>query len=225
MLSVDQIEKFSATHMRCGPLCAQNVARRVTRAAVSKRLDQISAPVPLPRLVFADFINPWLKIQQLPECHHRPVVKGKNQIILRRANTHRFDRLQISEHGQYVIVAGFGVSSVRKGRIQMITVRAHAMAQRVQEIDLAPVANSGKRVWRDVRGIDRAERRSERQSTAHEGTVLSCMATGAVSSRDQILAARDQLARRKILRMNYCPGLDYRHAPQDDAGTDQKHKE
>ena len=85
---------------------------------------------------------------------------------------HRRQRFQIGEQVAHVVEPHALVGRVGKRRIVVTAVRRGALQHRGDEIRLAPFADAVVAIGRDVRRIERAERRFQPEPAAELGLVL-----------------------------------------------------
>ncbi|MGY4596784.1 hypothetical protein ACVWXL_004530 [Bradyrhizobium sp. GM22.5] len=80
-------------------------------------------------------------------------------------------RFQVRKEIEHVLAPGVLIGRVRKGRKIMLSVGRDSVHHRVDEFGLAPFADAIGRIGRDVRRIERSERRLDRDAAAKPETI------------------------------------------------------
>ena len=177
-----------------GLVAAENGLRRVTEAAMAEALGQIGAAIPLGALVRIRHKCPGREVQPIPHPHGRANVERKRQLIWLDRILHGRNGVEIGADRQRVVARHLGVIGVGHGRIEVPAIATGALGHRVDELVVGPGADAGRRIGRDVRRQDDAERRFDR---APAGKVVAAarqrMAGRAIADDRQIAAALDLL--------------------------------
>ncbi len=105
---------------------------------------------------------------------------------------HRRETEEIGLDREPIGIGHIGIAGIRHCRIKPFAFVVDTPVQGIQELRIAPVADAGFLVGRDVGRIDRAERKLERQTSGKWHAALRRVAGGAVGGARQIFAAPDQ---------------------------------
>ena len=97
------------------------------------------------------------KIQCLPGTNHPAPAKRRRDVVAAILPNHRLQGKQIRLDRTGVVVNHLGIAGVGEDRKVVRAVRAQAMFEREQEIVVAPGADAGPRVGRDVGAVVGAE--------------------------------------------------------------------
>ena len=105
--------------------------------------------------------------------------------------THRQLGKQISLYVEHILTPHGAIRRIGKGWIIGSTRRRFAVPERLDEIGVAPGADSGLRVRRNIARIEIAVRRGNRPSAGQERPLarLICVATDAAGGAHEIFAA------------------------------------
>jgi hypothetical protein len=121
--------RLTAGEKSVGLLGAKGIARRVTGAAVRQTLHQIGAAIPFGVSGAVRLEASGLEEQELPAGDQRPEVEWKRKIVRRGFGAHRLARHQERVDRGDVVGRHFGEMVVRKRRIEVPAVSAHAFVQ------------------------------------------------------------------------------------------------
>jgi hypothetical protein len=158
---------------------------------VAEALHQIGAAIPLIGFCGIRFVLALGEEQSPPADNQRAVVIGKPQIMRLVLQLHGRHRLHEGEDRVAVGPGDLGVGAERHCRIQQAAVRKASRVQRRIELIRGPFADAGVSIGRDIRGIERAERRGHRASTREQLAARCCVAGDAVAGLREIFSARD----------------------------------
>ena len=122
-------------------------------------LDQIAAAIPFRALLLVRHQDAGLEEQPVPAAHHDAIVERKAQLGRARRIAHRRQRRQIGADRQNVLARQLREIRIGEGRVIARAVGRDAEAQRAVEIVVAPGAEPGLAIRRQVGRIDAAERR------------------------------------------------------------------
>ncbi len=129
----------------------QRSTRSMAVAAVSQRLDQVRAAVPLGAAV-GDRLEALVGVVETrPQGHQPALVVGSLELGLRRHALHRRDRGEILADRHDVVVREVRVGGIRESRIQACPIRGNALVHGFEEIRVVPRADTSFLVRRDVR--------------------------------------------------------------------------
>ena len=175
--------------------------------------DQIGAAIPFRSLRAVRLICPAPQEQQFPARDNKALIERKRQLVRRHRRVHRRAGHQIRIKRIIVLVGDVGEMIIGKGRIKMLPFPVDAGAHRAAERGLRPCADAGVGVGRNIRRIDRAERRRHRQATRKGLAAAHRVAIVAITERGQIAAPLDQRRVEGLWRgrLNRC----YRRSPGD----------
>ena len=156
-------------------------------------LDQIAAAIPLRALLLVRHQDAGLEEQPVPAAHHDAIVERPAQLRRARRIADRRQRRQIGPDGENVLAGQFGEIRIGEGRVIARAVARHAEAQGAVEVVIAPGAEAGLAVRRQVGRIDAAERRIDPLAAGERFGGIGGVAARAVAGLRQRLAARDVL--------------------------------
>nr|GEZ34032.1 hypothetical protein [Tanacetum cinerariifolium] len=162
---------------------ANQVLRRVARAAVAQAFNQVSAAVPLLGLVRIGLEFALLEVDQVPCDEAGAHVERERQLIGLDLVVHRVDGFEVRKDRQIVLTPHLGVSGEGHGAVQTLAVQAMAFGHGVLEVLEAPATDTGGRVGGDVCARQFAERRVEddpagKQRFARDGVARRTVAEG-----------------------------------------------
>lgn len=166
---------------------------RVATAAMPRALHDVGAAVP--QLIFPGLCYVGLAVGKhaIPQRDRPPHIQWPRDRTLDIGLLHRRHALHEERvQGAYIIVAELGIGRVRHRRIQAAPTRRDTLAHRAVEVGEAVAANAGFRVWRDVGGVDRPQRRGHFQATGKGLAVGHAVARHTVAEPGDILASGDQ---------------------------------
>src|SRR5487761_1997935 len=191
----------------------------MTGAAMCQPLDQIGAAIPFGALRSIRLVGSAPKEQQLPACDDDALIEREGKLVCAGGGVDRLPRHQIGVERLVVAIGDIGEMVVGEGRIEMSADTINAGPHRAAECSLRPPADAGVRIRRDVRGIDRAERRRHRK-TAGKGLAASQgVAIIAVADGRKITATLDEFGVERLRRRR----LDrrYRRSPGNAIGRNR----
>ena len=165
-------------------------------AAMRDALDQIAAAIPFRALLLVRHQDAGLEEQPVPAAHDDAIVERKAQLGRARRIAHRRQRRQIGADGKNVLPRQPGEMRIGEGRVIARTVARHAEAQRAVELVIAPGAEAGLAVRRQVGRVDAAERGIDPLAAGERFGRIGGVAARAVAGLRQRLAARDVLSGR-----------------------------
>ena len=170
------------------------IARRMTIAAMAERLDEISAAVPIRRLILVR-PEPMRRLEQrVPEHHQIALVERKGHVIRRWRGVHGLKAEQVGFDREHVAIREECVGRIGKRGVEMLAIVADSLMQRSQELLVGPVSNTCRRVGRDVRRIDRADHRQlERQASGKGLAARRGVAGRTIARPGEIFAAGHQI--------------------------------
>ncbi len=157
-------------------------------------LDQIRAAIPFGALLRIGDEAAFVEIEQIPEHHQPALVEREFQAVARRRVMDRRECVQIRANCQHVLIGDLGVLRVWEGWIEPSAALADAFMHRPQKIGVAPLADAGIRVGRDVRCHDRAERRVDRQAARERACFVSRVAGDAIARARKVFTAFHEIA-------------------------------
>ena len=192
-----------------GAIGTEGILRRMTCAAVAGAIDQICAAIPFRALCRVESECARLEEQRIPAAHDDPMIEWPSQ---RHRGAGVADCRQCREIGfdrQHVRAGHSREIGIGKRRIVARAVRRDAVVHGAIEIVVAPCADAGVAIWRQVGRIDRAERRLDLAPTGKWLRRIGGVATRAIAGIGQHLALRDD--RRRIVARNRCPDRQHRY--------------
>ena len=213
---------------------AKRVARAVAFGAMARTVDQIGASVPLRRLRRVRHERAAVEIQKLPQADQPANVERKADLVAVRAAGDRRQRLQISKQIARVVERHVLIRRVRERRKQMAAAPRRALGERGDEVGFAPGTDAVFGIGRDIRRIERAERRFQGKSAAKlvalhlVGIVCRCrMARGAAADLEQCVPVGEVgcVRRQRRSRNGGRVGQDPQHKRDDDDGRQRRDRE
>src|ERR1700712_4534965 len=142
-----------------------DTARRMTGAAMSERLHQISAAIPLSIAVGTRLERTRWREHKTPEGQRPSLIEWKRYMCGRsRPGDGRNAVHHVRVKRAHVRVRYLGIGRIRHCRIQPLIARGNAVAQHAHKILIAVSANAEALVRRDVGADYRAERRCQPES-------------------------------------------------------------
>ncbi len=182
-------------------------ARRVARPAVAEPLHEVGAAVPARVVRRVRAVGVGVEEDEIPQRHAPALIERERQVRLGRLQADRRDRMhEVRVHRGDVVVGDLRERRVRHRRIQMMA-RRDTAAQRAVEVLQRPSADAGIGIRRDVRRIDLADRRLQREAAGERGLAGNGVARVAVAQPREIGAARDQRVVHRALRRRVDRGL------------------
>ena len=151
---------------------AERIARRMAFGAMAGAVHQIGAAIPLRGFRCVGLERLAVEEQKLPAAERAPHVEGKRHVVVAHAALHGRQRLDVGEQVAHVLGAHALVGGVGKRREVVAAVRRRALQHRGDEVRLAPFADAVVRVGREVRDVERAERRLQPKPAAEPRLVL-----------------------------------------------------
>jgi hypothetical protein len=145
---------------------AEPVARRVALAAMAEALDQIGAAVDLRGPVRVGRKRAGAEEQLAPECERGADVEWKAQRVGLARRVDRREREQVGLDRERVVAGDLGERREWERRIEILAAAAEAVMHGAVEFVVAPIADAGRRVGRDVGAGDAAERRIDQEPPA-----------------------------------------------------------
>ncbi|OWW20215.1 hypothetical protein AYR66_12630 [Noviherbaspirillum denitrificans] len=170
---------------------AERCAAGMAGAAVSEPLDEVGATVPLRWPIRIRLIAAGREIQRAPEREEDALVVREAQFVLAVRLAHRRERPEVGKHRVRICACDFGVVRIRKRRIEETAILRSSIMDGAPEVVRGPVADAGFIVWRDVGGIDRAERRRNRAPAGVGIAAPDGVAGHAVAGFRQVFAPGD----------------------------------
>ncbi len=154
-----------------GDDAAKKVTRAVALGAMAEAVDQIGTSVPLSRV--RDIRHERLAIheQQFPDPDIAPDIEGKRHVMIAHLAGQRRQRFQVGEQVADVLDFRMLVRRIGKGREVMKSGRRNPFGYRVDEFSLGPAPDAIDRIGRDVRRVEGAERRRDREPAAEPQTI------------------------------------------------------
>ena len=159
---------------------------------MGQSLDQIGAAVPFRGFRGVGLIAPVAQEQQLPAGDHGALIERKRQLVRAGRRMNRRPRHQIRIERAVVFVGNMGEVVIREGRIEMLAIPIDARLHGAAERGFRPAADPGLGIGRDVRGIDRAERRRHRKPAGEILAVAHRMTVVAIADRGKITPTLDR---------------------------------
>src|SRR5258706_1164673 len=184
----DGTAKFAAI---VEPLC--EFAGRVAVAAMGQCLGDIRATVPIRRTIYVRLVSTVRVVKERPRRQEPALIEREPQRALRHSVVHGREAEQIGLDRKSVVVAQMGKAVIGKGRVEVLALVVDALVNGVQEIRIAPVANSGLFVRCDVRRINRPEWEMEGVATRERPPALCRMAYCAICRDRKISPAGDRI--------------------------------
>ncbi len=135
---------------------------RVTRAAVPQTFDKVGPAIP-----FGGFRRVWLKfaaleIERVPDPHFLTNVERERQLVGNDGIVNRLHRVEVSANSERVAFGHFRIVRIRHRRVEQPASMPLALAQRTQKKLVAPRADPGLAIGRDVGPHHVAERSLDR---------------------------------------------------------------
>ena len=171
---------------------AERVDGRVAHRAMAEALDKIGAAVPFAGLGGIRLELARGKIQRAPAEDQRAIVVGKTKIVRAVGGSHRTDRHQVGEDRVAVLARDLRVRAEWHRRVEQSAVRVASGVERPVELVRRPGTDSGLGIGRDVRGVERAERRRHRAPAGEKRLFRRGVAGDAIAGPGEIFAARDE---------------------------------
>ena len=166
-------------------LGGQAVARCVAGAAVTQAFDQVGTAIPLGSLLFIVLDDAGLEVEPVPGRNAAAHVVGEVQRRLGRLVLHGRLAHQKGVQGLHVLIRHAAEGRVGEGGVEVLAFAVHAVAHGALEGFIAPAADAGLQIGRDVAGVDGAEGAGHGQ-TARVGLAVGCrVADGAVAHGGQ----------------------------------------
>ena len=184
------------------PVGAKDVLRRMAGAAMAGAFDQIATAIPFRALLLIGHQNARLEEQPVPAAHEDAIIQRPAQLRLTRRISHRRQRRQIGPDRENVMAGQFGEIRVGEGRVIARAVARHPEAERAIKLVVAPSAEAGIGVRRQIGRIDPAKRRIDPLSPGERFCGIGGVAAGAVAGNGQRLAARDIFGRKLSLELS-----------------------
>ena len=185
-------------------------------------LDQIATAIPFRALLLVRHQNAGLEEQPVPAAHHDAIVERPAQFRRARRMLDRRQRRQIGADGKNVLSRQFCEIRIGEGRVIARAVARDAEAQGAVEVVIAPGAQAGLAVRRQIGRVDDAEGGIDRLAPGERFCRIGGVAAGAVAGVGQRLAARDILRRRLDLGLGVCIACGERSA-QKQASENRPH--
>ena len=143
-------------------VAAERRLGRVAGAAMAQTFDKIGAAIPFGgfrgvRLEFAA-----LEIERVPDRHSLTNVERERQLVGNDGVANRLHRIEVSANGERVALGHLGVVRIGHRRVEQRAVMPFALAQRAHEQLVAPGADPGLAIGRDVGSHHDAERSLDR---------------------------------------------------------------
>ena len=138
--------------------------------------------------------------QQFPARDRDALVERKGKLVRAGRRVDRLPRHQKGIERAVILIADIGEVVVGKGRIEVLAVAIDAGAHGAPERRFRPAADAGLRIRRDIRGIDRAERRRHRKAAGKVLAAAHGMTIVAIADRRQLAAAFDERGVERLRR-------------------------
>ena len=138
---------------------AEHVARRMAGAAMAKSFGEICAAVPLRALRGVGLEPAGSKVERPPRAERRAEICRERQIVVGTLRPRGVARHHECIDRLDVFIRHLGEVIVRKCRIQHMPFAVDAIMHRADEFGFSPPADARVGIGRNVRRIDRAERR------------------------------------------------------------------
>ena len=149
-----------------GDDAAEEIPRAVAFRAMAKTVHEIGAAIPLRRMRGIGAERLAVHEQEFPHADIAADVERKRHVVVARFARDRRQRLQIGEEVAHVFELCVLVRRVGKGGKVVQAVRRGPLHDGGDEIGLAPAPDAVIRIGRDVRRVERAERRRDREPAA-----------------------------------------------------------
>ncbi len=186
--------------------------------------DEIAASVPGRALALVRFEQAGLEIHGVPEPHQAAIAERPAQLRRLVAAGDGCERAEIGADRQRVALRHPREVGIGKRRVIVRAIGRDAIAQGAGEIGIRPGADPGVAVGRQVRRIDRAERRGDPLSARERPCRIGGVAARAVAGLDQHLAVGDQLQRRLGAKGRAGNCTAQRQACNGQAGQNRPHR-
>ena len=179
---------------------AERIARGMASAAMRQPFDQIGAAIPFRALSGVRLVGAVAQKQQFPARDHHALIERKGKLVGAGGRVGRLPRHQKGVERAVILIADIGEMIIGKGRIEVLAAAIDARAHGAAERGFRPAADPGLRVRRDIRGIDRAERRRHRKSPGKVPAAARGVTGAAVSDRGKLAAAFDERGIERLRR-------------------------
>ena len=180
---------------------AEHVLGRVASTAMRDAFDQIAAAVPFRAFLLVGLEDARPEEQPIPAPHHHAVIERPAQFRRRRAVLNWRERREVGADRQQVVADHLGEVGIGERGVVERTVAPYAVTQGAIELLVAPGAEAGIAIRRQIGRIDPAERGVDLFSPGERLCRIGSVATGAIGRLGQRLAARDGLSRGLGLRL------------------------
>src|SRR5262249_15247582 len=165
--------------------------------------------------------------QELPAAELAPDVERESDVVVAHLALHRRQRLEVGEQVAQVLELHALVGRIGKRRIVMASVGRGALPHGGEKSVPAPAADAVLPVGRDVRHVERSERRLQAEAAAELGAIVLAgrgMAGGAAAGIEDRLAVVDvgPIGAERARRYRRRDGDEPEHAEADDARHDRK---
>ena len=181
----------------------------VALAAVGDRPDEVGAAVPLGRLAGVRRPPALVKIAPLPAGQEEAPAERRRQLVRPVLLPYGFDAGQVRLEGQDVLVRHVGERGVGKGREQVFAAAADAPPHGPKELLVAPPADAGLSVRRDVGAVDGPEGDRDGVAARELGAIVVVIgvAGDAEAGPGQVCASSDRVVR-GVRQLVAVPGGD-----------------
>ena len=194
----------------------------MTLGAMARPIDQIGAAIPGRALGGFRLERLAVEEQELPAAERTADIERKRHVVGLRLRLYRRQRFQIGEQVAHVVELHALIGRVGQRRKQVLAVRRGALHHGGDEIRLAPLPDAVIRVGRDVRRVERAERRFQAEPAAEARLVVLVrrgMAGRAAAGKEHGLAVVEIGRVRRERARGHDGG--HGHHPED---TDTEHR-
>ena len=197
--------------------------------AMAKTVHEISAAIPLRRMRGIGAERPVVHEQEFPHADIAADVERKRHVVVAHFACDQRQRLQVSEEVAHVFKPCVLVRRVGKGGKVVQAVRRGPLHDGGDEISLAPAPDAVIRIGRDVRRVERAERRRDREPTAELlaiGLVGNGVTRGTSAGAEHFKAVGEVrlIGRKRARRYNRRRGQPPVKAGADEGGEDGRSK-
>ena len=167
----------------------QRIARRVAGAAVRQAFGQVGAAVDLHALRCVRHEALIVEEQGIPAQHRQAHIEREWQCRLARRLVDGLDGLhEVVIQVAHVRIRQLRIAGVGHGRIQVAAIGAHAFAQGARKVGFRVVADAAFFRRRDIRRVDRAQRRVDGVAARIRLAARCRMAGHAIGGDSQIAA-------------------------------------
>src|SRR5258708_30164641 len=156
-----------------GFIGAEGVFRGMTAGAMPQAIEEISAAVPLRRLLRIGLEIMAVEEEQIPCADEGTEIERKSQVVFRRRIADCRDAHQIDEDRVVVLAAREPEPGIGKGGVEVVPLLVLAVMHRTVKLIAGPRADAGGAIGSDIGCVDDAEWCVQSQSAGARFSALA----------------------------------------------------